>query len=103
MSTVRQHLGLLWLMRQSAEGREFINDKRWTMQVSLFVSTHLDELIALAGGADIEEWARTEFTEVPAEFPQATQSPVSAAKPVDSVALYLAAQKALMPSSGATP
>lgn len=69
MSTVREHLGLLWLMRRSLMTQNPQYDRKWEMQAALMVGAHLDELIALAGGADIEDWVRNHDVEIPASFP----------------------------------
>lgn len=71
MSTVRQHLGFLWLHRYALGVANPQYDRHWAMQAALFVETHLDELIGLAGGAEVEEWVNGHFTEIPAAFPSA--------------------------------
>jgi hypothetical protein len=71
MSTVREHLGLLWLLRHDLAATNPQYDQHWAMQASQFVGVHLDELITLAGGADVEDFVHKHFPEIPAEFPSA--------------------------------
>lgn len=69
MSTVREHLGLLWLMRRRLMTQNPQYDRQWEMQAAFALGVHLDEFIALAGGADIEDWVRKSGAEIPADFP----------------------------------
>lgn len=69
MSTVREHLGLLWLLRRKLAATAPQYDHEWASQAALFVGVHLDELIALAGGADVEDWVRSHFPQIPVDFP----------------------------------
>jgi hypothetical protein len=56
-------------------------DKAWADQAALFVGVHLNELIELAGGADIEAWVRTRAGEIPADFPfAAAPTPMNSGK-----------------------
>jgi hypothetical protein len=71
MSTVREHLGLLWLLRRSLAATNPQYDGHWAYQASHFVGVHLNELIEMAGGADIEDFVHEHFPEVPADFPYA--------------------------------
>lgn len=91
MSTVRQHLGLLWLVRRNLMTSNPQYDKAWAEQAALFVGVHLNELIELAGGAEIEQWVREQAAEIPNDFPFATPAaieqagaqPVAQALPTD--------------------
>lgn len=87
MSTVREHLGLLWLSRQALAPLNPQYDHAWAVQAALFVGAHLDELIGLAGGADIEEWVQQRAKEIPADFP--FKSPAPIAKDVEKDAAML--------------
>lgn len=81
MSTVREHLGLLWLSRRALMTSRPEDDSAWAAQAAFFVSAHLNDLIELAGGADIEEWVRKKGVEIPADFPCAA---TKAAAPADA-------------------
>jgi hypothetical protein len=82
MSTVRQHLGLLWLLGRKLRASVTSNpqyDPGWAAQAALFVEVHLDELIALAGGAEIDEAWREHISVLPDDFP-APASPANTAE-----------------------
>jgi hypothetical protein len=74
MSTVREHLGLLWISRRALMTSNPQYNEAWAAQAALFVGVHLDELISLAGGADVEGWVRELGAEIPADFPAAPVS-----------------------------
>jgi hypothetical protein len=74
MSTVREHLGLLWLSRRALMTSNPHEDAAWAAVAAYFVRAHLDELIEIMGGADIEEWARKRAGEIPADFPYSIAS-----------------------------
>jgi hypothetical protein len=69
MSTVREHLGLLWLSRRALMTSNPQHDRAWVEQAALFVGVHLNDLIDLAGGADLEQWVRARSPEIPDDFP----------------------------------
>jgi hypothetical protein len=74
MSTVRQHLGLLWLMKNRLGNT--LNpqyDHAWCAQASQFLGVHLDEVISIAGGAEIESFVSTIFPSIPESFPAAAE------------------------------
>jgi hypothetical protein len=54
-------------------------DPGWAAQAALFVEVHLDELIAMAGGAEIDEAWREHASPLPADFP-APASPANTAE-----------------------
>lgn len=89
MSTVREHLGLLWLLRHQLKTSNPQYDKHWAMQAALFSETHLDELIALAGGADVEGWVHKQGYEVPADFPYHSPTSTPAAQVVGTADIEL--------------
>lgn len=73
MSTVKQHLGLLWLLRNKS-----VNC--WEHPAMVLMQSHLDELIALVGGADIEDFVNHQFPVIPKDFPWTVPL-----KPIDMV------------------
>jgi hypothetical protein len=52
MSTIKQHLGLLQQLKRYGQ------DAQFKEQANIFVDAHLGELIALAGGVELEDFAK---------------------------------------------
>ena len=50
MSTIRQHLGLIKRLLETG-------DDAFTLCADLFLTRHIDELIVMAGGCELEEFA----------------------------------------------
>jgi hypothetical protein len=52
VSTIKQHLGLLQQLKRHGQ------DAQFKEQAHIFVEAHLGELIALAGGVELEDFAK---------------------------------------------